>query len=148
MNMSAIRRRDPYLERELKHYEQPLPSREYILQMLEEQGKPVGFDELCALLDIQTTEFEPFQRRLRAMEREAQLLRNRKASYLLPERASLFAWGSVPPRWQGCSPMNCELLRNKQQRISQVIRAWRCTVAGCYPPIITHRALSGSSTCS
>lgn len=91
MKMSAIRRLDPYLERELKHYEQPLPSREYIQQILEEQGRPVGFDELCALLDIQKTECEPFQRRLRAMEREAQLLRNRKASYLLPERASLIA---------------------------------------------------------
>ena len=91
IKMSAIRRRDPYLERELKHYEQPLPSREYIQQILEEQGKPVGFDELCALLDIQKTEFEPFQRRLRAMESEAQLLRNRKASYILPERVSLIA---------------------------------------------------------
>jgi ribonuclease R len=75
----------------LKRYEQPLPSREYILQILEEQGRPVGFDELCLLLDIEKTEFDPFQRRLRAMEREAQLLRNRKGAYLLPERASLIA---------------------------------------------------------
>jgi ribonuclease R len=39
MKLSAVRRRDPYLERELKRYENPLPSREYILQILEEQGK-------------------------------------------------------------------------------------------------------------
>jgi ribonuclease R len=32
-----------------------------------------------------------FQRRLRAMEREAQLMRNRKGAYILPERASLIA---------------------------------------------------------
>ena len=36
--LSAIRRSDPWLERELKRYEQPLPSREYLLQILEEQG--------------------------------------------------------------------------------------------------------------
>ena len=88
---SAMRRRDPHFERELKRYEQPLPSREYVLQVLGEQGKPVSFEALCLLLDIRTTELDAFQRRLRAMEREAQLLRNRKACYLLPERASLIA---------------------------------------------------------
>ncbi|HCZ16954.1 MAG TPA: ribonuclease R, partial [Candidatus Accumulibacter sp.] len=89
--LSAVRRRDPYLERELKTYDQPLPSREYILQILEEQGKPVSFDAVCVLLDIQAHELELLQRRLRAMEREAQVLRNRKGSYILPERASLIA---------------------------------------------------------
>jgi ribonuclease R len=91
LKLSAVRRSDPYFEREIKRYEQPLPSREYILQILEEQGRPVGFEELCLLLDIDKTELDPFQRRLRAMEREAQLLRNRKSAYLLPERASLIA---------------------------------------------------------
>ena len=88
---SAIRRRDPFFERETQRYAQPLPSREYILQMLEEQGRPVAYDELSRLLDIETTENDTFQRRLRAMEREAQVLRNRKGAYLLPERASLTA---------------------------------------------------------
>ncbi|MBK7952908.1 MAG: ribonuclease R [Candidatus Accumulibacter sp.] len=91
INLSAIRRRDPYLERELKRYEQPLPSREYILQILEEQARPVSFDEVFVLLDIEKSELDAFQRRLRAMEREAQLMRNRKGSYILPERASLIA---------------------------------------------------------
>ena len=81
---SAIRRRDPFFERETQRYAQPLPSREYILQMLEEQGRPVAYDELSRLLDIETTENDTFQRRLRAMEREAQVLRNRKGAYLLP----------------------------------------------------------------
>jgi ribonuclease R len=91
MKLSTVRRRDPYLERELKRYENPLPSREYILQVLEEQGRPVPFEELRELLDIDKLELDAFQRRLRAMEREAQLLRNRKGSYILPERASLIA---------------------------------------------------------
>ena len=91
IELSPVRRRDPYLERERKRYEQPLPSREYVVQMLEAQGKPVSFDDLCELLDIRNDELDAFQRRLRAMEGEAQLLRNRKGSYLLPERASLIA---------------------------------------------------------
>ena len=91
INPLGVRGRDPHLAREAKRYEHPLPSREFILQVLEEQGRPVGFDELCRLLEIRPDECEPFQRRLGAMEREAQLLRNRKAAYILPERASLIA---------------------------------------------------------
>ena len=33
-----IRLQDPFLERERAQYEQPLPSREFILQILAEQG--------------------------------------------------------------------------------------------------------------
>ncbi|MEF8752403.1 MAG: ribonuclease R [Accumulibacter sp.] len=90
-SLSAIRRRDPQLEREQKRYEQPLPSREYILQVLAEQGRPVACEALQELLDIQDEESGAFQRRLRAMEREGQLLRNRRECYLLPQRASLIA---------------------------------------------------------
>lgn len=89
--LSKIRRNDPHFEREKKTYEYPLPSREYILQILEEQGKPVSAEQLCLLLDIRDDEFDMFQRRLGAMEREAQLMRNRKGSYIVPERASLIA---------------------------------------------------------
>ncbi|QKS30975.1 MAG: Ribonuclease R [Accumulibacter sp.] len=91
ISLSAIRRRDPHLEREQKRYEQPLPSREYVLQVLAEQGRPVAFEVLRSLLDIHEEESGAFQRRLRAMEREGQLLRNRKECYLLPQRASLIA---------------------------------------------------------
>ena len=89
--LSKIRKSDPHFEREVAKYEQPLPSREYVLQVVEDQGKPVSFEQLCALLDIHKLEAEMFQRRLGAMEREAQLMRNRKGAYILPERASLIA---------------------------------------------------------
>ena len=45
--------RDPYYEREVLKYENPLPSREFILATLKEQGVPVAQYELSALLDIQ-----------------------------------------------------------------------------------------------
>ncbi len=89
--LSKIRKSDPHFHREAAKYEQPLPSREYILSVVEEQGKPVSFAELCALLDIHKHEYDMFQRRLAAMEREAQLMRNRKDAYIVPERASLIA---------------------------------------------------------
>jgi len=89
--LSKIRKSDPHFHREAAKYEQPLPSREYILSIVEDQGKPVSFDELCVLLDIHKHEYDMFQRRLAAMEREAQLMRNRKNAYIVPERASLIA---------------------------------------------------------
>jgi len=88
---SRIRRADPFYERELARYEFPLPSREYVSQKLADEGRPVTFVELTELLDIAGSERETFQRRLGAMEREGQLMRNRKGAYILPERASLTA---------------------------------------------------------
>ncbi len=89
--LSKTRRADPFFERESKRYELPLPSREYVTQVLTDEGRPLSFVELVGLLDIAESECEMFQRRLGAMEREGQLLRNRKGTYILPERASLTA---------------------------------------------------------
>ena len=89
--LSKVRKNDPYFQREAAKYDMPLPSREYVLQMLADQGRPVSFDFLCDLLDVRKAEREAFVRRLAAMEREAQLMRNRKGAYILPERASLIA---------------------------------------------------------
>ena len=89
--LSKIRKNDPFFQREATKYDMPLPSREYIVQTLVDQGRPVSLDFLCDLLDVRKVEREPFVRRLAAMEREAQLMRNRKGAYILPERASLIA---------------------------------------------------------
>jgi len=89
--LTKIRRADPFFEREAKHYEFPLPSREYIAQILADEGRPLTFGELAERLDIVKAEQDMFLRRLGAMEREGQLMRNRKGDYILPERASLTA---------------------------------------------------------
>ncbi len=86
---SRIRRADPQFEREQAQYEHPLPSREYILQTLAAQGAPQEFGRLVELLEIQPAEIEPFQRRLGAMAREAQLLQNRRGDWLIPDKADL-----------------------------------------------------------
>ncbi len=87
--LSKIRRDDPEFARESEKYEFPLPSREYILQVLAEQGVPTSVDRLCQLLDIAEFEREPFQRRLGAMARDAQLLQNRRNDWLIPDKADL-----------------------------------------------------------
>ncbi len=89
--LSKVRRHDPFFEREAKKYDFPLPSREYVLQVLAQEGKPTRFEHLCTLLDVQKHETEHFRRRLGAMEREGQLMQNRKGAYIVPERAHLIS---------------------------------------------------------
>ncbi|MEQ1741086.1 MAG: ribonuclease R [Candidatus Nitrotoga sp.] len=84
-----IRELDPYLDREREQYDHPLPSREYILQLLEKQGVPVAEEELCHILHINEHEAELFTRRLRAMERDGQIMRNRKRAICVMDKLDL-----------------------------------------------------------
>lgn len=87
--VSAVRAADPFLERERLNYDQPLPSREYILQTLTEQGVPVSDDKLEQLLDIAPGEREMFARRLSAMEREGEIMRNRRSAICVVDKLDL-----------------------------------------------------------
>ena len=76
------RQMDPFLSREQEKYGQAAPSREFILQYLEDRGMPLTLDELCAEWQVDGNwEFEALSRRLRAMERDGQLIRNRREGY-------------------------------------------------------------------
>jgi ribonuclease R len=87
--LSDIRRNDPHFEEETKKYEFPLPSRDYVLQVLAEKGVPMEFQELVTALDVRDFEFDPFTRRLGAMVRDGQILRNRRDAFLIPDKADL-----------------------------------------------------------
>ncbi|HHJ14457.1 MAG TPA: ribonuclease R [Gammaproteobacteria bacterium] len=81
---------DPWAEREAARYENPIPSREYILSHLEQARRPMTREELAAAFDLSGEEpLEALRRRLRAMERDGQLLRNRKGCYGLTERMDM-----------------------------------------------------------
>jgi ribonuclease R len=84
-----VRLADPHYERESAKYAAPLPSREYILTILAEQGIPAGLERLAKLLEIRPDESESFERRLGAMQRDGQLMRNRAGDYLIPDKADL-----------------------------------------------------------
>ena len=70
-------------------YGQPLPSREYIQQVLENEGKPLSFGALAGLLSIKEEELILFQRRLGAMARDGQLMQNRRDEWCLPSKLDL-----------------------------------------------------------
>lgn len=82
---------DPHAAREAGNYANPLPSREFILQTMTEQGVPVSIEELYSLLAIKDEEREIFNRRLNAMEREGQIIRNRKGALCIAEKLHLIA---------------------------------------------------------
>jgi ribonuclease R len=84
-----LRAGDPHIERERARYPEPLPSREYILKVLTERGVPVEEDELERLLGITENEREAFGRRLRAMEREGELMRNRRNAICVVDKLDL-----------------------------------------------------------
>lgn len=87
--LSKLRRSDPFFERERQKYDFPLPSREFIVQILGERGVPTSCSDLTVALDILEAEIPFFERRLFAMERDGQVMRNRRGDYLLPAKADL-----------------------------------------------------------
>jgi ribonuclease R len=89
---------DPFAQRESEKYNEPLPSREYILQVLIDAGKPLTFDQLAEYFDLFEDEISAFEYRLKAMERDAQLVRNRRGGYGLLDKMSLLAGRVVAHR--------------------------------------------------
>ncbi|RUQ33992.1 MAG: ribonuclease R [Candidatus Competibacteraceae bacterium] len=87
---SSWRQLDPFLAREQEKYGRASPSREFILHYLEERGMPLTLDELCVEWRVDDDwELEALSRRLRAMERDGQLMRNRRDGYGLISKMNL-----------------------------------------------------------
>ena len=83
---------DPHRQREAKKYSNPIPSREFILETLSEAGVPLNFEEIAAALDISDEQdVVALQRRLGAMVRDGQLVRNRRDAYCLVNKRDLIA---------------------------------------------------------
>ncbi|OGO91109.1 MAG: ribonuclease R [Coxiella sp. RIFCSPHIGHO2_12_FULL_42_15] len=81
---------DPYLQREAGQYEHPVPSREFILQYLEERGRPTSFNHLMKIYELSSSEErEGLRRRLIAMARDGQIISNRRGSYALVSKLDL-----------------------------------------------------------
>ena len=83
-------KKDPYRQREAEKYEQPIASREHILQLLGHSGKPLRRTEIAEAFSIDDEDqLEALRRRLRAMERDGQLLFNRSQQYCLVNNKDL-----------------------------------------------------------
>lgn len=82
---------DPHQAREAKKYPNPIPSREFILQTLGAEG-PLDFQGLARALTLTTDQdLVALERRLAAMERDGQLVCNRKGAYCIVNRRELVA---------------------------------------------------------
>jgi len=86
-----VRSLDPHIERERAKYENPIPSRELILEVLTEVGVPTHPDDIANKLEIADSEQDGFVRRLNAMERDGQVMRNRKGDICLVTKLDLIA---------------------------------------------------------
>ncbi|MDO9239613.1 MAG: winged-helix domain-containing protein, partial [Methylicorpusculum sp.] len=84
--------KDPYAAREAAKYENPIPSRELILELIGTIGKPLSREEISGEFDLADEEqVEALRRRLRAMERDGQLMFNRRQNYFLVDGKDLIA---------------------------------------------------------
>ena len=78
---------DPFFSREAEKYDNPIASREFILELLRQEMTPFSLQQIQARLSLTSAEQqEGLSRRLRAMERDGQVVCTRNRCYALPER--------------------------------------------------------------
>ena len=82
--------KDPFAEREAGKYATPIPSREFILSVLADSSQLMNREELAYGFGLSREEdIEALRRRLRAMERDGQLMVNRRGAYCLVDKMDL-----------------------------------------------------------
>jgi ribonuclease R len=82
--------KDPHAQREAENYANPIPSREFILQLLEQVGEPIGHLALCEQMKLTSEEqIEALRRRLIAMSRDGQIISNRRGLFGLAAHMDL-----------------------------------------------------------
>ncbi|MCL1633181.1 ribonuclease R [Luteimonas sp. SX5] len=83
---------DPHAAREAGRYENPIASREAILQLLAAADGPLSAEALAEQLALTAPDrFDALGKRLSAMVRDGQLLQNRKGAYAPAARMDLIA---------------------------------------------------------
>lgn len=76
--------KDPFFNREKEKYENPIPSREYILDVLKQYGRPMTKNKLIDALDIHNeSDQDALKYRLKAMLRDGQVMQDRRNRYCL-----------------------------------------------------------------
>ena len=91
MTKKSLKKADPNYQKELAKYGNPIPSRDYILQIIRENNAPMSREEILTALSIKSDEQqEAMRRRLRAMENDGQLVFTKRKRYALPEKLDLF----------------------------------------------------------
>ena len=82
--------KDPQASREAEKYEQPIASRELILEVMAERDVPMRMSELADALGIvNDSDLFSLQKRLRAMQRDGQVVSGRRGALGLPRKMDL-----------------------------------------------------------
>ena len=83
-------RSDPHAKREAGKYENPVASREYISELLEQAEGPRTHKQLCSILELNNDDnIEALRRRLIAMVRDGQLISDRRGAFGLIDKMDL-----------------------------------------------------------
>lgn len=81
---------DPHAKREAAKYDNPIPSREVILELLGDAEKPLKRSDIADALGLREEEQQDaLRKRLRAMERDGQVMVDRKGAYGQVDRLEL-----------------------------------------------------------
>ncbi|WP_413285704.1 ribonuclease R [Vibrio sp. MA40-2] len=88
--MSDNTPKDKFADREAEKYDNPVPSREFITEFLKQANVPMNRNDVFEALGLSGEEqYEGLRRRLRAMERDGQLVFTRRQCYALPEKLEM-----------------------------------------------------------
>jgi len=99
---------DPMAAREAAQYENPIASREAIAALLADSNGPLTAEEIGEALDLLAEDrFEALSRRLAAMVRDGQVLRNRRGGYAVAQQLDLVA-GTVIANPDGFGFLKCD----------------------------------------
>ena len=75
--------KDPFKEREAQNYQRPVASREYLLELINQQTVPISLEHIAEILQYESEEdIEGIRRRLNAMARDGQVFKNRRGGFL------------------------------------------------------------------
>ena len=82
--------KDPHYKREKEKYADPIPSREFIMDVLNEYGKPMSRNQLLHQLGIEKESHqESLGFRLKAMLRDGQIMQDRRKRFCLVQKINL-----------------------------------------------------------
>ncbi|MHB8473816.1 MAG: ribonuclease R [Gammaproteobacteria bacterium] len=126
---------DPHAAREASKYENPIPSREFILAHITACGEPLDFQQIAAALGLHDEDqLEALRRRLNAMARDGQLIRNRREGFVLVNHQDLVSgrvighpdgFGFLVPDGGGddvfLSPRQMRSLMNGDRAVARVV---------------------------
>jgi ribonuclease R len=82
--------KDPFYKRESEKYADPIPSREFIMEILNEYGRPMSRNQLFDKLNLdEESKQESLGFRLKAMLRDGQIMQDRRNRFCLLQKINL-----------------------------------------------------------